>query len=159
MSYQSKMYLLIFFIASVQANCTFPQAFILNCDAIETFPDIDRPQDIVYIDIQNSLLTELPLFVYDKWQSLEFLTFRNNQFLPCTEIQKQIQDHIFYIDYDCNSTVITETPDKTEKPTDLYKVLLCMIGFAILVVLVTAYLIKVNIFHTKGNNDCSFQSL
>ena len=119
------MHLLILFIASVQSNCTFYQPFTLHCDSIKTFPDIDRRGDTVYIDIENSLLTELPLFTHDKWPKLEFLTFKHNRLLPCTEILKQMQDHIFYIDHDCNRTMTTEKPDHVEEQTNIYIVLPC----------------------------------
>lgn len=152
------MYLVFLFIASVQAYCTYPHPNILYCNAITTFPDIKERNDIVYIDIQNSTITELPLFTKDRWPKLEFLTFMNNRLLPCKEIQKQIQDHIFYIDHDCIDTDIKNKPKSKDKQPIVRIILpvtLCIIAIG----LAAFIIIKVTHKTPQDNHDCAFQSV
>ena len=70
------MFLLLFLFATTYAECTRPHPFILHCHDIDTFPIYDRQSDIVHIDIINTTLKSLPLFTYDNWPQLEFLTFK-----------------------------------------------------------------------------------
>ena len=151
------MFLLLFLFASAYADCTRPHPFILHCHAIDTFPNYDRQSDIVYIDIVNTTLKSLPLLTYENWPQLEFLTFKNNNLLPCSEIQKQIQDHIFYIDHDCTE------PDKETKSAHQNK--LPIIGTIIVISIITLSICAaIAIFiikrkKTQGHYDCSFQSV
>ena len=151
------MFLLLFLFASAYADCTRPHPFILHCHAIDTFPNYDRQSDIVYIDIVNTTLKSLPLLTYENWPQLEFLTFKNNNLLPCSEIQKQIQDHIFYIDHDCTE------PDKETKSTHQNKLLIIgsiiVIGIIIVSICAGFAIFIIQSKKSQGHYDCSFQSV
>ena len=151
------MFLLLFLFASAYADCTRPHPFILHCHAIDTFPNYDRQSDIVYIDIVNTTLKSLPLLTYENWPQLEFLTFKNNNLLPCSEIQKQIQDHIFYIDHDCTE------PDKETKSTHQNKLLIIgsiiVIGIIIVSICAAFAIFIIQSKKSQGHYDCSFQSV
>ena len=91
------MYFILLFIVGAYAECSYTHPDILWCKNIDTF-NINR-SNAVYLDIEETNLTRLPLFTREEWPRLEFLTLRNNTVLPCAEILKQ--QYIFYIDHDC----------------------------------------------------------
>lgn len=157
------MLALFLFVTTVQADCTFPHQYILYCNEIEVFPIIEQRTDIVFIDIENTQLRTLPVFTHEQWPKLEFITFKNNTYLPCSEIQKQIQDHIFYIDHDCvESDTVTEITPNTEstpkykRPTKWIIISICTGIASILFIVIIKVLLKSEI---QGNHDCSFQSV
>ena len=150
------MLLLFLLFAYGQANCTYPHPMILYCYDIDVFPALDRKTDIVYIDIENTKLSTLPLFTNEDWPQVEFMTFKNNTFLPCYEIQKQKQDHILYIDHDCiESEIETKSTNyKRSKRWIIISTCVCILSFVFFFFITVR---KERIRQIK--NDCAFQSV
>ena len=150
------MLLLFLLFANGEANCTYPHPMILHCYDIDIFPALDRKTDIVYIDIENTKLSTLPLFTNEDWPQVEFMTFKNNTFLPCYEIQKQKQDHILYIDHDCIESEIetNSTKYKRSKRWITISICVCILSFVFFFFITVRKERKI-----QGKNDCAFQSV
>ena len=151
------MLALLLFFTYVHADCTYPHPIILYCYDIDVFPALDRNSDIVYIDIENTKLKKIPVFTIEHWPKLEFMTFRNNTFLPCSEIQKQKQEHIFYIDHDCiESDIKTKSTSKYRNPIVWIVIPICAsIGSMVIIICINGYPKRT----TQSNHDCAFQSV
>lgn len=140
------MYLFLVLITYVFADCSYPNPDILWCKNIEYFTI--NSSNALFVDIEDSNVSYLPMFTRQNWPNIEILTLRNNTMLSCTDIVKQQIIENLYIDYDMCKSIKDNTITNEE---NIKKRIILM--YVLVLIFIIVFSIQYYYYYYKYDNS------